>query len=196
MKRVFILAATLLAAIPAGESALAASASTTALAARCASCHGDQAGSKPDAARLNGLSSDYLFGRLRAFSNPIDQSPHAIDNMWSTIVNMSDNDKHELADYFASQPASAAKLTGPALGRDLYEHGIPAEGVAACQSCHGAHGEGQGAVPRLAGQKQEYLKMQLWAFNFVARVHGEMNSGAMKFSSEQIEALSAYLAGS
>jgi cytochrome c553 len=72
-----------------------------------------------------------------------------------------------------------------------YENGLPAEGVVACQSCHGAHGEGQGAVPQLAGQKEEYLKMQLWAFNFVARVHGTMNSGAMKFSSEQIEAISA-----
>ena len=35
-------------------------------------------------------------------------------------------------------------------------------------------------MPRLAGQKQEF-----------ARVHGEMNAGAMKFSSEQIEALAA-----
>lgn len=196
MKRSVFFAATLFAAIGTGQSALAASTPSAALGARCEGCHGDQAGSKSDAARLNGLSSDYLFERLKAFANPIDQSPHAIDNMWSVIINMNDTDKRQLADYFANQAAPAAKLNGPALGRNLYERGIPAQGIAACQSCHGPRGEGQGAVPRLAGQKQEYLKMQLWAFNFVARVHGEMNSGAMKFSSDQIEALAAYLAGS
>ena len=196
MKRILLLVATLFVTIGADQSALAASAPTTALAAHCESCHGDQASSKPDAARLNGLSSDYLFERLKAFANPIDQSPHAIDNMWSVIINMNDADRRQLADYFASQAAPTAKLNGLALGRTLYEQGIPAQGIAACQSCHGPRGEGQGAVPRLAGQKQEYLQMQLWAFNFVARVHGEMNSGAMKFSSEQIEALAAYLAGS
>lgn len=197
MKRIFLLVATVFAIIGAEQTVLAASSPPpTALAGRCESCHGDQAGSKPDAARLNGLSSDYLFARLKAFSNPIDQSPHAIDNMWSVIINMDDSDKRKLADYFASQAAPESKLDGPALGRILYERGIPAQGVAACQSCHGPRGDGQGAVPRLAGQKQEYLKMQLWAFNLVARVHGTMNSGAMKFSSDQIDALSAYLAGS
>jgi cytochrome c553 len=196
MMRILFLVAMLFAAIGTEQSALAASTPSTALTARCESCHGDQGGSKPDAARLNGLSSDYLFARLKAFANPIDQSPHAIDNMWSVIINMSDNDKRQLADYFANQAAPAAKLNGPVLGRNLYEQGIPAQGVAACQSCHGPRGDGQGAVPRLAGQKQEYLKMQLWAFNLVAREHGAMNSGAMKLSSDQIDALSAYLAGS
>jgi cytochrome c553 len=196
VKRIFLFAATFFAIVGAGQPAPAASDSVTALAARCQRCHGDQAGSKPDAARLNGLSGDYLFRRLKAFSNPIDQSPHALDNMWAPIVNTNDTGKRELADYFANQPAPAAKLDGPALGKSLYEQGIPAEGVAACQSCHGPRGEGQGAAPRLAGQKRGYLEMQLWAFNFVARVHGEMNAGAMKFSSGQIEALAAYLAGS
>jgi cytochrome c553 len=123
MKRAFILAAALfqLVTIWVSGPALAAPVSTAALATRCQSCHGDQAGSRPDAARLNGLSSDYLFKRLQAFSNPIDQSPHAIDNMWSIIVNMSDIDKRELADYFSSQPVPAVKLNGPALGKALRE---------------------------------------------------------------------------
>ena len=196
MRRVLICGAIIFVCLGNSHIVLAASAPSAALTARCESCHGDQAGAKPDAARLNGLSSDYLFARLKAFANPIDQSPHAIDNMWSVIINMSDSDKRQLADYFANQAVPAAKLNGPALGRNLYERGIPAQGVAACQSCHGPRGDGQGAVPRLAGQKQEYLKMQLWAFNLVAREHGAMNSGAMKLSSDQIDALSAYLAGS
>lgn len=194
MKVILFLAASLFAAIGGAQSALAAPLSA-ALTARCESCHGDQTGSKPDAARLNGLSSDYLFTRLKAFANPIDQSPHAIDNMWSVIINMDDTDKRQLADYFANQAAPTTELSGQVLGRSLFEQGIPAEGIPACQSCHGPRGDGQGAVPRLAGQKQEYLKMQLWAFNLVAREHAAMNPGAMKLSSDQIDALSAYLAG-
>ena len=35
------------------------------------------------------------------------------------------------------------------------------DGLAACASCHGAQGEGQGAMPRLAGINAAYLRKQL-----------------------------------
>jgi cytochrome c553 len=165
-----------------------------ALIAHCQSCHGDGPGSKADAPRLNGLSADYLLKRLQDFSVPINQSPHAIDNMWSVVVDMPESAKRELVDYFAGLPPFKAALNGPAMGRDLYLKGMP-QAVSACGTCHGVSAEGEGINPRLAGQKQEYLKMQLWAFNLVARIHGAMNVGALKMSSEQIDALAAYLAG-
>lgn len=165
------------------------------LVRHCQSCHGDGPGSKDDAPRLAGLSADYLFDRLTTLANPINQSPHAIDAMWSAVVNMPDDAKRDLSTYFATQPAAKTSLNGPPQGRDLYQRGLPAEGVGSCAICHGAAGEGTGAGPRLAGQKQDYLKLQLWAFNLTARVHGPMNRGASKFLSEQIDALAAYLAG-
>lgn len=165
------------------------------LTAHCQSCHGGTAGNKTAAPNLNGLSADYLVARLNAFANPVTQSPHAIDNMWSVVVGMNPDAKRELADYFAQQPAPQAKLSGPALGKNLYERGLPEQNVAPCQSCHGARAEGQGAIPRLAGQRSEYLKMQLWAFNLTARIHGSMNAGAMKYTSDDIDALASFLAG-
>ena len=179
-----------------GSGVLPASAAPDAgLIAHCQSCHGDGAGAKPDAPRLNGLSADYLLQRLKAFAAPVTQSPHAIDNMWSVVVQMPDAQKRDLAAYFASLAAPKVSLSGPAAGRTIYQRGLPADKVAGCGYCHGASAEGLGTNPRLAGQKPEYLKMQLWAFNLTARLHGAMNSGAMKMTSEQIDALAAYLAG-
>ncbi len=126
---------------------------------------------------------------------PIDQSPHAIDNMWSEVVEMPDNTKRDLAGAFAVLPAPQVMLGASGPGRDLYQRGLPEQGVASCAGCHGEVADGKGAAPRLAGQKPDYLKMQLWAFNLTARVHGPMNAGALKFSPAQIDALANYLAG-
>ncbi len=146
MRQVLICSAIIFVFLGSSHIVHAASAPSTALTARCESCHGDQVGTKPDAARLNGLSSDYLFARLKAFANPIDQSPHAIDNMWSVIINMSDSDKRQLADYFANQAVPAAKLNGPALGRNLYERGLPAQGAAGMPELPCSALDGEGAV--------------------------------------------------
>lgn len=90
----------------------ASAAPDAALIAHCQSCHGDGPGSKADAPRLNGLSADYLLKRLQDFSVPINQSPHAIDNMWSVMVDMPESAKRELVDYFAGLPPFKAALNG------------------------------------------------------------------------------------
>jgi cytochrome c553 len=112
------------------------------------------------------------------------------------IAHMKDPLKAAVADHFSHQaPTSARPQTAKlaAIGKRLYVSGDSATGVQACQSCHGANAEGQGNVPRLAGQHRDYLKTQLWDFNFATREHTVMNGNAMKLNPDQIDGLVAYL---
>src|SRR6185437_9034066 len=178
----------------ASQSAMAQAAPAPELIAKCNNCHGGAGGNKAVAPILNGLSADYLVARMNAFSKSFSQSPHAIENMWPVIANMDPAAKRELAEYFANIAVPATRLNSASLGKDLYEQDVPAQGLASCQSCHGAEAQGQGAIPRLAGQRPEYLASQLWAFKLAVRIHGPMNTRAMKFSATEIDALANYLA--
>ena len=71
-----------------------------------------------------------------------------------------------LADYFSKQAplnSNNAIAADPQLarGKEIFENGIPAQGVIQCNSCHGPKGEGMATFPRLAGQKAYYLTQQL-----------------------------------
>jgi cytochrome c553 len=165
------------------------------IAPDCESCHGPKGNSlKVDVPRLNGQPSGYLTKRLFGFLNVTNQTPHATNSMWQKALSLGDPLKIRLADYFAQQ-APTLPRPGPlaARGKAIYERGIPDHDVAACQQCHGSSGEGQGAFPRIAGQHSEYIKTQLWAFNFSLRVHGQMTRTTQMLRSDDIEALASYL---
>jgi cytochrome c553 len=100
--------------------------------------------------------------------------------------------------YAAQKPAPGAPARDPALadkGRELFAKGVPAKGVIACQDCHGAQGQGLGPFPRLAGQHEDYLRMQLRAFARGHRPHSaEMDRIAQALSTDDVRALAADLA--
>jgi len=87
--------------------------------------------------------------------------------------------------------------TGGALaaeGKKIYEGGAPSDGVPPCQACHGAHGEGSGIVPRIAGQHADYLKKQLEAFRSTLRESDVMHANTANMTDSEIEAVVSYLA--
>lgn len=173
----------------------AAPADTAKIVARCETCHGPKGDSKSvDVPRLNGQPVEYLVGRLWAFLNVTNQTPHATSAMWQTVTDLSDSDKRTVADYFARQaPPAFHPAPQTSAGKALYLNGAPKQGLASCQSCHGANGEGKGAAPRLAGQHTAYLKTQMWALNFTLRDHPAMQPNAGRLSADEIDALAAYL---
>jgi cytochrome c553 len=70
-------------------------------------------------------------------------------------------------------------LAGPALANAQTEHQALdfSERLAACNVCHGAHGEGLAGseyVPHLAGKPRDYLLQQLRAFRDGGRQHAQM----------------------
>jgi cytochrome c553 len=162
----------------------------------CESCHGPQGDSKSaDVPRLNGQQSAYIKLRLKQFLDPTRGSPHATYEMWERSSQLGDRITDSLSRYFAGQAATPAAPNGSLAqqGEAIYRHGAGSE-IPACQSCHGAEGEGQGAVPRLAGQHGEYLIQQMNALMLTMRVSAPMNHHAWHLKPDQIAALSAYLA--
>lgn len=162
----------------------------------CEGCHGPGGnGTTPSTPRLNGQTADYIVNRLHELADLTRNSVHATMAMYD-IAHMKDSLKAAVADYFSHQPPTPAQpQTGKlaSIGANLYTNGDSAAQIPACQSCHGAHGEGMGLAPRLAGQHRDYLKAQLWDFNFVMRENAVMHPNAMKLSADQIDALTAYL---
>jgi cytochrome c553 len=64
-----------------------------------------------------------------------------------------------------------------------------------CAMCHGTNGISNVPIyPNLAGQKEQYLVLQLKAFRDGERVNMAMTSHAQKLSDQDIADLSAYYA--
>jgi len=162
--------------------------------AGCEACHGAGGDSRnAEIPRLNGQRTDYMLGRLDNLGDPL-QSVHSNDTMWHIVSGMNTNIREDIAKYFAAQTPMAARPGAlAAQGQEIYEQGVPSEGVLACGLCHGAIGEGQDLAPRIAGQHSAYLKAQILEFNSTARPHGTMNSDAHKLTSNQVEAVIDYL---
>jgi len=160
----------------------------------CEGCHGPGGDSRSaDIPRLNGQQADYLASRFVSFSDPTRQTAHASSNMWPMTSQVADKIIPDLAKYFAARLPTPSRPSGPlaAEGKSVYQNG--AANVASCQSCHGALGEGKGAVPRLAGQHGGYLKAQLTGLYYQVRVSGAMHPSIKYLSPQQIDALTAYL---
>ncbi len=163
---------------------------------KCESCHGKGGDSSaPDVPRLNGQLPQYLANRIRSFADPTQQNFHAIQLMWNVNSSLSDANVVALARFFSAQPPTAAAPAGMLAeqGRKLYEVGDGPQ-LPACRSCHGTQGEGGGAVPRLAGQHSQYLRLQMESFSLRARVNETMNPHMRTLNHDQITALITYLA--
>ena len=165
-----------------------------ALISKCRGCHDSTQSAKMGAPRLNGQSADYLTARLRSFRDPTVQSPHATFFMLDINSELGDKDVRALARYFADQPATESAPSGKAAaeGDGLYHYG--GDGVASCESCHGAKGEGSAGAPRIAGQHSAYLRAQLEDFSMLTRFHAGMSRQTRMMNADQIAALTAYLA--
>lgn len=162
--------------------------------AGCEACHGPGGDSRrPEVPRLNGQRIDYMLGRLDTLGDPF-QAVHSNDPMWQIVSGMNTNIREDIVKYFAAQNPMAARPGAlAALGRSIYENGVPSNGVLACGLCHGAAGEGRDLAPRIAGQHGIYLKTQILEFNSSARAHGTMNSDEHKLTDNQLDAVVQYL---
>jgi cytochrome c553 len=164
----------------------------------CSSCHGPDGRSiSPTFPRLAGQQKDYIVAQLQAFRDKTRADPHAQTYMWGMAARLSDPTIDGIAAYYASQtPVAGEPGASPeiAAGKKIYAEGIPSESVPACMACHGEKAEGNGPVPRLAGQHQAYLARQLEAFASMARANEIMHENSKELTPEQISEVSAYLA--
>jgi cytochrome c553 len=118
---------------------------------------------------------------------------------------LSVGDRHAVATYFASLPASPASKANdsasaePAdVGAWIATRGRWEQGLPACAQCHGPGGIGVGSVfPPLAGQPASYIASQLHGWKDGIRPPGPMalmQVVASKLSNTDITAVAAYYA--
>jgi cytochrome c553 len=117
--------------------------------------------------------------------------------MWGAVANLSAQTADELAAYFSTLPAKPADdgdATLVALGRSIYELGIPEANIVSCLVCHGPNAEGIGEIPRLGGLAYSYLKrrLQQWTHGYHATAW-PMPRVARTLSPHHVDALASYL---
>jgi cytochrome c553 len=167
----------------------------------CKTCHGLQGqgylGYFP-MPRLAGQQPEYIEAQLRAFierrrSNPIMRNvAHVLSPaMMSSLA----NHFHHL-----NPPPFGGAPRGPvAMGKRIYDEGLPESNVPACSACHGAEGRGQNEIPRLAGQLYPYMVGQLTGWSkergqgTAVDTSAIMAPTAHNLTRSQVEAVAAYV---
>jgi cytochrome c553 len=195
-----VLSTAMVALLVLGESLVqgAANAPVETMATRvCAACHGSEGDSiSPFFPRLAGQPAAYLERQLKTFRDKTRADPPAIAYMWGMASQLDDETITGLAAYYASRaarPTPTKPSAAVALGREIYEQGIAANRVPACQGCHGSAAEGNATAPRLAGQHPEYLVKQLAFFKAKLRAGDPvMVAACAQMTAEQMQAVALY----
>jgi cytochrome c553 len=163
----------------------------------CGTCHGTRGNSTlPKYPRLAGQKDSYLAAQLKAFRAQTRGDPDAVGYMWGMASQLDDASIEALAAYYAGQKAEpSASSAGAAAtrGREIYEHGVPAQGVPACSSCHGPDAHGLQDFPRLAGQHAQYVLKQLASFQSNMRNVAIMHGVAQNLNLGDMDAVAAFL---
>ena len=163
----------------------------------CGTCHGVRGVStQPKFPQLAGQNANYLAAQLKAFRAQTRGDPDAIGYMWGMAGQLDDDTITALAAYYAGQKAEPSGRGDPALvarGREIFENGIPSEGVPACSSCHGKDAHGLQDFPRLAGQHGQYVLKQLASFQSNMRNVAIMHGVAQNLRGPEMQAVAAYL---
>jgi cytochrome c553 len=187
------LARTILAAMMAfGSSAHAADvAAGKEKAEMCIACHGEGGISQiENMPSLAGQPDQFIQWQLVFFRAGTRKN----EQMQPVVEQLNNEDIRNLGAYFASlTPAKAKTDENP----DLSAKGAQAAAGRRCASCHTDNYAGGKAVPRVAGQREDYLVKALRDYKSGARSGGgmaAMASVAFSLSEEEIEALAHYLA--
>lgn len=135
----------------------------------CAACHGAQGVSTmPGTPSLAGQPSFYAITQLFLFRDGRrDSGP-----MSAIAKDMTDADLRGYSEAIARLPAAAAAsppATAPPDTQRLARGGALAQRLH-CLGCHGSAGEGGRQVPRVAGQREDYLLVALRGFRAGTRV--------------------------
>jgi cytochrome c553 len=171
-------------------------------AAVCSACHAADGNSNISAnPRLAGQHPEYLYRQLVALAKPADDKAARVSSVMSAFaMQLSDEDKRNVAAYFAAQkakPGVARNKETLQLGQRIYRAGIAEKAVPACAGCHSPNGAGIPVqYPRLGGQHAEYTEAQLKAFRDGSRRNNApMMQIATRMSDAEMKAVADYIGG-
>jgi cytochrome c553 len=157
----------------------------------CAGCHGQDG--KPIDKTIPviwGQQSGYIYIQLRDFKrgdrkNEIKQP---------IVSSLEKDDMLAIAEYFSKKPWP--DLGQPRSPKDVSERALSANRSVGCTGCHLDQFQGDGTVPRLAGQSREYLAKTIAEFRTRARGNNPGMSDLMQATPpDDLAALEEYLSG-
>ena len=157
----------------------------------CIACHGEAGISQiENTPSLAGQPDQFLQWQLVFFRAGTRKN----EQMLPIVEQLSNEDIRNLGAYFASLTPPQKK---PDDNPDLSAKGAQAAAGRRCTSCHTDNYAGTKAIPRVAGQRREYLVKALHDYKSGVRSGGgmaAMANVAYSLSEEEIEALAHYLA--
>jgi cytochrome c553 len=164
-------------------------------AVACARCHGfdgaaDGSGAFP---KLTGQSATYLETELRNYIS--GDRKNAL--MQPIAKGLNDAEIKAAAQYYAAVRANpfvpnAQRAELIARGQQLAKDGDPNNNVLACETCHGANGQGNAAIPYLAGQYRQYTALQFQMYRQGLRKSDLMADLARNMREQDVEAVATY----
>jgi cytochrome c553 len=157
----------------------------------CSLCHGTHG--LPDYPAIPiiwGQNEGYLSLQLRDFQKGAREA----DQMATIAQSLSKEDALALAAYFAGKPWP--KTGAPSASKADAATAMTAIKSVVCTSCHLEEFQGDSSIPRLSGQRQDYLAKTMTDFRTRARANNPGMSDLMNtVTPQQLTAMAAYLAG-
>ncbi|HET7841955.1 MAG TPA: c-type cytochrome [Terriglobia bacterium] len=157
----------------------------------CAGCHGEDG--KPVDKTIPviwGQQTGYIYIQLRDFKRGDRKS----EIMQPIAASFEKEDMLAIAEYFSKKPWP--DLGQPRASKDISQRALNAEHSVGCTGCHLDRFQGDGTVPRLAGQSREYLTKTIADFRTRARGNNPgMTDLMLATPPGDLVALSEYLAG-
>ncbi|WP_204251187.1 c-type cytochrome [Elioraea rosea] len=173
-----------------GAVAAADAARGQALAESCAACHGPGGNSQLDLVpSLAGQQPLFLTLQMILFREGIRAFPPMNEAMKGVV----DRDIEDLAAYYASLTLEPQP---PARDAAKVERGKALSATHHCGSCHLPDYSGQNQVPRIAGQREDFLLHTMLEYQQQKRSGTDtaMNAALYGLSEADLEALAHYLA--
>jgi cytochrome c553 len=157
----------------------------------CNVCHGSNGlPDFPATPIIWGQNEGYLYLELRDFQKGARKD----DQMTPIAQSLAKEDALALAAYFSTKPWP--KTGEPSASKTDTEVAMSAEKSVVCTSCHLEEFQGDSAVPRLAGQRHDYLAKTMTDFRNRTRANNPGMSDLMNtITPQQLAALAVYLAG-
>jgi cytochrome c553 len=156
----------------------------------CAGCHGE-AGvpTAPEIPILWGQEFYYLYVQLKDFK----AGRRANEIMSGNVADLDKETMQALAQYFSEKPWPNIGYSAPA---DQEDQALSALSSGQCVQCHLGGYEGNSRVPRLAGQKADYLLATMLDFKNKVRLNSAAKGSLLAaYSDDEIAAMAQYLAG-
>lgn len=157
----------------------------------CAGCHGQDG--KPIDKTIPiiwGQQLGYIYIQLRDFKRG-DRKNEIMQPIASSFEK---DDMLAIAEYFSKKPWP--DLGQPRSPKDVSERALSADRSVGCTGCHLDQFQGDGTVPRLAGQSREYLTKAIADFRTRARGNNPGMSDLMLATPpDDLAALEEFLSG-